>query len=221
MKMHEPFEPVPSSADLAAMAIPSFASETPASELLSSTRANIVQSIRAFHPAELQKAAVALGHHFLYVNLAEVQTKQDALEIIGTHFFLPAQFGRNFDALYECITEPIHKAGRQRGFIVVVEKIPCVAKFDREARELLLDVFRDATDYWADRNTPFRCFYSFATSALQAGSSRSKKRRGSKKSSKAKVEVEKTIMLDGMVEVSHTALRMSSPFNAGYWSGAI
>ena len=27
--------------------------------------------------------------------------------------------------------------------------------------ERLLDIFRDASDYWADRKIPFRCFYSF------------------------------------------------------------
>ncbi|MDA2917827.1 barnase inhibitor, partial [Nitrospinae bacterium AH_259_B05_G02_I21] len=25
----------------------------------------------------------------------------------------------------------------------------------------LLDIFRDAADYWGDRKIPFRCFYSF------------------------------------------------------------
>ncbi len=31
----------------------------------------------------------------------------------------------------------------------------------KEAREQLLDIFRDAADYWGDRKVPFRCFYSF------------------------------------------------------------
>ena len=38
---------------------------------------------------------------------------------------------------------------------------PTHAKFDKEAREQLLDIFRDAADYWGDRKIPFRCFYSF------------------------------------------------------------
>ena len=220
MKMHEQFQPVQLSAEDAALASVNSESPSAAGELLRGMRDNIVQSIRAFHADDLQKAAASLGQHFLYVNLADTQTKQEVLETTGACFLLPPHFGRNFDALYDCITEPIHKAGPQLGFIVVVEKIPCVAKFDREARELLLDVFRDAADYWADRNVPFRCFYSFAASALQTSGSRSKK--GSRRRSKArtKVEVEKTVVLDGMVEVSQTALRMSSPFNAGYGGAA-
>ena len=47
------------------------------------------------------------------------------------------------------------------GFVVVLEQLPDNARFDREAREQLLDVFRDTADFWADRKIPFRCFYSF------------------------------------------------------------
>lgn len=44
---------------------------------------------------------------------------------------------------------------------MVLEQIPTTPKFDKEAREQLLDIFRDAADYWADRKIAFRCFYSF------------------------------------------------------------
>ena len=65
------------------------------------------------------------------------------------------------DALKECLTETISKAGPQPGFIVVIEQLPNTQKFDKEARETLLDVFRDAADYWAEKKVPFRVFYSF------------------------------------------------------------
>ena len=132
-------------------------SETP----LKGVRSNIVQSIRAFRVQELQDAASALGQHFLYANLATAQSKQDVLDLIAQQFTLPAHFGKNFDALYDCMTDPVHKSGPQPGFIVVLEQIPANAKFDKEAREQLLDIFRDTADYWAERKTPFRCFYSF------------------------------------------------------------
>lgn len=133
------------------------ASETP----LKRVRSNIVQSIRAFRVQELQDAASALGQHFLYANVATAQSKQDVLDLIAQQFTLPAHFGKNFDALYDCMTDPVHKSGPQPGFIVVLEQIPANAKFDKEAREQLLDIFRDTADYWAERKTPFRCFYSF------------------------------------------------------------
>ena len=131
--------------------------ETP----LKGVRSNIVQSIRAFRVQHLQDSARSLGQHFLYANLATAQTKQDVLDLIAQQFMLPAHFGKNFDALYDCMTDPLHKSGPQPGFIVVLEQIPATVKFDKKAREQLLDIFRDTADYWADRKIPFRCFYSF------------------------------------------------------------
>lgn len=128
---------------------------------LRGVRGNIVQSIRAFRVHDLQLAAQALGHHFLYANLAAAQSKQDVLDLIAQQYILPAHFGKNFDALYDCLTDPLHKSGPQPGFVAVLEQIPANAKFDKEAREQLLDIFRDAADYWAERKIPFRCFYSF------------------------------------------------------------
>jgi RNAse (barnase) inhibitor barstar len=133
------------------------ASETP----LKGVRSNIVQSIRAYRVQDLQDAATALGHHFLYANLSSAQSKQDVLDMIAAQYTFPAHFGKNFDALFDCMTDLVHKSGQQPGFVVVLEQIPANAKFDKEAREQLLDIFRDAADYWADRKIPFRCFYSF------------------------------------------------------------
>lgn len=133
------------------------ASETP----LKGVRSNIVQSIRAYRVQDLQDAATALGHHFLYANLAQAQSKQEVLDLIAQQFILPTHVGKNFDALYDCMTDPVHKSGPQPGFVVVLEQIPAHVKFDKEAREQLLDIFRDTADYWSDRKVPFRCFYSF------------------------------------------------------------
>lgn len=128
---------------------------------LKRVRPNIVQAIRAFHVDELETAAAALGQHFLYANLSAAQNKQDVLDLIGQQFCLPVHYGKNFDALHDCLTDPIHKSGPQLGFVVVLEHIPTTTKFDKEVREQLLDVFRETADYWADRKIPFRCFYSF------------------------------------------------------------
>lgn len=130
-------------------------------DLLRGVRSNIVQSIRAFHILDLQQAAQASGQHFLYANLAHAQTKQDALDLIAVQFHFPAHFGKNFDALYDCLTDPLHKAGPQPGFVVVLDQLPSAHKFDKEMREQFLDCFRDAAEYWAERKIAFRCFYSF------------------------------------------------------------
>jgi len=128
---------------------------------LRNVRTNIVQSIRAFRVSDLQEAAQDLGQHFLYANLGDAQTKQDVLDRIIAQFLLAANANKNFDSLYDSMTDPVHKSGPQPGFIAVLEHIPANVKFDKEAREQLLDIFRDTADYWGDRKIPFRCFYSF------------------------------------------------------------
>ena len=184
---------------------------------LKAVRSNIVQSIRAYRVSDLQESAQQLGHHFLYANLAEAQSKQDVLDMIGAQFTLPTHFGKNFDALYDCMTDPLHKSGPQPGFIVVLEQIPTNVKFDKEAREQLLDIFRDTADYWADRKIPFRCFYSFAVARAAQGS---QARPADAEGVEPEVEDGEKMPTDKLVDVSPLALRMSIPFNAGYWLAA-
>jgi len=130
--------------------------------LLANVPTNVVQSIRAFRVADLQAEAVKLGQHFLYACCTNATTKQQVLTTIAQSFHFPKYFGKNFDALSDCLTDLTHKAGSQPGFLVVLEQLPETPKFDKEAREKLLDVFRDAADFWADKKTAFRVFYSFA-----------------------------------------------------------
>jgi len=128
---------------------------------LQTVRPNIVQSIRAYTVSDLMSAAQEAGQHFLYANVADAQSKQEVLERIAEAFTFPMHFGKNLDALFDCMTDLVHRAGQQPGFVVVLEQLPDNPRFDRETREQLLDVFRDAADFWAERKIPFRCFYSF------------------------------------------------------------
>ena len=134
---------------------------------LQTIRSNIVQSIRAYRVEDLMAAAQTAGHHFLYANVSSAQSKQDVLDGIAQAFTFPAHFGKNLDALYDCMTDIVHKSGAQPGFVVVLEQLPDNPRFDREAREQLLDVFRDAADFWSERKIAFRCFYSFAVTRTQ------------------------------------------------------
>jgi RNAse (barnase) inhibitor barstar len=130
-------------------------------ELLKTVAPNVVQSIRAFRIPDLQAEAAKLGQHFLYAYCLEASTKQQVLGKIAASFGFPKHFGKNFDALSDCLTDLVHKAGAQPGFVVVLEQLPNTQKFDKEARETLLDVFRDAADFWAEKKVAFRVFYSF------------------------------------------------------------
>ncbi len=129
--------------------------------LLMTVSPNVVQSIRAFRVTDLQEEAARLGQHFLYAYCADATTRQQVLSVIAAAFHFPKHFGKNFDALEDCLTDLPYKSGQQPGFLVVLEQLPNTPKFDKEARETLLDVFRDAADFWAEKKIPFRVFYSF------------------------------------------------------------
>ncbi len=133
-----------------------------AMSLFSTVQPNIVQSIRAFRIQDLADEAQRLQQHFLFAFCANAQTKQEVLETIATSFLFPKHFGKNYDGLYDCLTDLVQKAGEQPGFVIVLEGLPIAQKFDKDGRETLLDVFREASEYWAERKVPFRVFYSFA-----------------------------------------------------------
>jgi hypothetical protein len=180
---------------------------------LKGVRPNIVQAIRALSRQELQAAAVDLGHTFLYADLGNAKCKQDILDMLAAQCALPELSSKSMEALSRGLTEYLSKPPTQLGFIVVIQQIPAHAKFDKEAREQLLDIFRDAADYWSERKHPFRCFYTFAVARKPVSAPAGQK------------NFLKPILMDGdepmptdkLCDVSPLALRMSSPFNAHYW----
>ena len=112
-------------------------------------RTNIVQSIRLFGLLTLQDAAQTLGHHFLYANLAHAQTKQDVLDLIGQQFKLPSTVSKNFDALYDAMTDPVHTSPVPNPVSLPFwEHIPANVKFDKGSARAAADIFRDTADYW-------------------------------------------------------------------------
>lgn len=112
---------------------------------------------------ELRRAAGQADQTLLEADLRGARDRDDVMRRLGAALKLPAHFGGNLDALYDCVTDLRCDDGASRpGFVVVLANIPETAGFDAGAREALLDVFRDASDYFDDRKTAFRVFYSVA-----------------------------------------------------------
>ncbi len=206
--------------------------------LLSTIKPNLVQSIRAFSVDDLHAAAQALGHNFLYANLANAQTKTDILDTLVEQFKLSNQPHKNTDGLLESLTNVLHRstispekvdkekasvASSHPGFVVVLEHIPANSKFDKEARENLLDTFREISDYWAEKKVAFRCFYSFsvARTALSSNAASIADATSIAELSIGEIvrvdDLNEKMPTDKLVDISPMALRMSSPFNMGYW----
>lgn len=128
---------------------------------LSNIPPHAVLPLGAYDGDSLKRAAERADQRLLAVDLADAADKEAVMLAIAEAFGLPAHFGRNLDALYDCVTDlkPLPEAD-QPGFLVILKNLPDCAAFGREQRNALLDVFRDAADFFYDRDTAFRVFYS-------------------------------------------------------------
>jgi hypothetical protein len=170
-----------------------------------------------------------LGQHFLYANLANAQSKQDVLDLIAQQFMFPSHFGKNFDALYDCMTDPLHKSGPQPGF-------HRGARADPGQRQVRQGSARAAAGHLPrhggllgrpEDTVPVFLFFSVARSAHTSQAERANeapKAEGltatAPPASNLTTETGEKMPTDKLVDVSPLALRMSSPFNAGYWLAA-
>lgn len=120
-----------------------------------------VLPLGAYDKTELQRAAARADQTLLHSDCKGAIDKQAVLTRLGEDLQLPDYFGRNLDALYDCLTdlEPNKDADRP-GFVVILENLPDSSGFDSGDRSRLLDVFRDAADFFYEENTAFRVFYS-------------------------------------------------------------
>ena len=123
--------------------------------------AHAVLPLGAYDLDELRKAAARADQRLLHANLGQSGSKADVLAALAKAFSLPKHFGGNLDALYDCVTDlkPAPDADHP-GFVVILENVPECAGFGVDERNALLDVFRDAAEFYFDRETAFRVFYS-------------------------------------------------------------
>lgn len=130
---------------------------------LSNIPPHAVLPLGAYDGDSLKRAAVRADQRLLTVDLTGATDRESVMGAIADAFALPLYFGRNLDALYDCVTDlaPLADA-EQPGFLVILQNLPDTRDFGREQRNALLDVFRDAADFFYDRETAFRVFYSVA-----------------------------------------------------------
>lgn len=126
-----------------------------------------VVPLRHLTPSAIKAAAHARRDTWVHVALGACSGKSDVMAAIAAAFHFPATFGGNFDALYDALTDiAFEKTGAgepaARGYAIFLEALPVAGDFDREIREALLDVFRDAAEFHSASTHPFRVFYTLS-----------------------------------------------------------
>jgi hypothetical protein len=127
-----------------------------------------VQAVKSFSSEQLRDASATLGDRFAHVQFAprvpatggRATLKTEVLQTIGRTLDFPGHYGANLDALYDALVDMGDQS--DAGTVILLDRIPTGPGFDTDARESLLETFRDAADTLAESDKRFRVFYSFA-----------------------------------------------------------
>lgn len=120
-----------------------------------------VLPLGAYDRDELERSARYADQRLLSADLSATHDKAEVLQALALAFGLPSHFGGNLDALYDCITDLKPIDGTEHpGFAVVLKDLPAEPGLAASDRDALLDVFREAADFFFDHDTAFRVFYS-------------------------------------------------------------
>jgi RNAse (barnase) inhibitor barstar len=120
-----------------------------------------VLPLGVYDKSELERAALRADQILLRSDCASAHSEAAVLSQIGKDLSLPKKYGDNLGKLYDCLTDlrPNGDADKP-GFVVILENLPDGGRFGKPERSALLDVFRDAAEYFYDAETAFRVFYS-------------------------------------------------------------
>jgi RNAse (barnase) inhibitor barstar len=78
-----------------------------------------------------------------HIDFDKLRSKDSMLKKIAVVLEFPAHFGRNLDALYDCLTDlPLQKGGHYAIHLDNLERSP--------AADALHAVFADAREHWAE-----------------------------------------------------------------------
>ena len=127
-------------------------------ERLEDLPSQCVRSLRGLTTEQLRAWARAADQRFVLADLSGCTDKPSAMRMLGHAFNLPSWYGANLDALYDSLTDD-ETSPVGRGAVVVLDPLPYTERFGVEERDVLLDLFRDVAEHFAERGTPFRVFY--------------------------------------------------------------
>lgn len=113
-----------------------------------------VRPLASLQRGALRQFAAQQASHYVEVKLADCADKEAVMATLARALAFPDWFGGNLDALYDALTD----LPGQDAWLIVLEGM-LVNSLDRDTRDSILDVFRDAADDFSDRGIGFRVFY--------------------------------------------------------------
>lgn len=114
---------------------------------------NGVYYLPAEQRSQLEALARASQCEPLNVDLARYSSASGALKKMGDTLHFPAWYGANFDALFDCLTDPDWFGGQGR--VILLTGTHRLATTQAEAFATLLDVLQSAAETLRDDSTLF------------------------------------------------------------------
>ncbi|HSQ70463.1 MAG TPA: barstar family protein, partial [Steroidobacteraceae bacterium] len=124
-----------------------------------------IGTLRPGEAAELCAAAHESQWLCLRADLLGCVDKQGLLEHLARDLGFPGWFGRNWDALSDCLRDlEWHPAAE--GYLLVLEHADGLAASAPDVLEVALDILRDAAEDWASRGRPMLVYVDLAARGL-------------------------------------------------------
>jgi RNAse (barnase) inhibitor barstar len=104
-------------------------------------------------PSAIKKAAAADKLAYYEVDLKGVDNRDKLLEKLAQALGFPAYFGKNWDALNDCLTDLAwHPAS---GYVILLKKFAYFAETCPAETATAGEIFETAAQYWKHKGVPF------------------------------------------------------------------
>jgi len=108
---------------------------------------------RAPQTGEILDALRGAGFDLVRIDLGSVCDKEQLLERLASALAFPQWFGRNWDALEDCLTDLSWRAGDRH--VLLIEGFQELRARRADDFGVLVDVLGSSAQYWSDRGRPF------------------------------------------------------------------
>ncbi|MCC7080334.1 MAG: barstar family protein [Burkholderiales bacterium] len=114
-------------------------------------------------PPALETAAHDAGLAFIALDAGSARTKSQFLGLLGRTLSFPNWFGRNWDALEDCLTDASWMP--ESGLVIRAEGFHSFAEADPDGFAILLDIFKTSAEYWRGEGRAFWTLFVGAPAA--------------------------------------------------------
>jgi RNAse (barnase) inhibitor barstar len=104
------------------------------------------------HAQSICEEVAEHGFRCFYLDGRSINDKATFLSACGAAMSFPAYYGRNWDALDECITDLDWCPAP--GYVLLYDDVAHFARNEPEQWSIALDILREAANHWRDTATP-------------------------------------------------------------------